>query len=195
MNTFELDLLNFHGGPVELDMVARAEDLDWLLEGAQGDFRIMAGEEFRARLKGSLIGSTVRLTGTIEGKFEFACGRCLEMRPIDLDADVEFVLMSRASWDDTYEKDEETELNAEDLDVSFYTGDLIDLRELIREAVLLELPTYPQCSEERRHECDAAYEANVGKESLEKNAENEIDLRWSALKNIKLGRNGNDNQN
>ncbi|MFU8806559.1 MAG: YceD family protein, partial [Bradymonadaceae bacterium] len=97
------------------------------------------------------------------------------------------VLMSRPSWGETYETVEEIELSAEDLDVSFYEGDLIDLRDLIREAVLLELPVFPNCSEELRDACDAAYQANVGAETLEKNEDNKIDLRWSALKNIKLG--------
>lgn len=195
MNTFELDLLNFHGGPIKLDMSAGADDVHWLLDDAQGDFSLVEDQEFRAQLEGTLIGTTIRLKGVIQGKFQYACGRCLEMRPIDLDAEVEFVLMSRPAWDAAYERNDEIELTEEDLDVSFYKGDLIDLRDLIREAVMLELPVFPSCTEEMRSACDAAYEANIGNEALEEIAENKIDLRWSALKNIKLGKDAKKDKN
>jgi uncharacterized protein len=41
----------------------------------------------------------------------------------------------------------EVELNEEDLDLSFYEGDSVDLTPLIQEELVLALPTRPLCRE------------------------------------------------
>jgi uncharacterized protein len=130
-------------------------------------------------------GSAVRLLGTLRGTFSFACGRCLSEREHEFDESVEFVVLSKAAWEATYEGENEIELDADDLDVSFYEGDTIDLRPLVREAIILELPNYPRCPEELREACDEAYEAYVGGEVLDEQEENSVDLRWGPLKELK----------
>jgi uncharacterized protein len=139
-----------------------------------------------ADLEADLVGTTIRVTGEVDTTVEYECGRCLETRQQPVSIEAEFVLMSRADWDETYEHDDEIELEADDMDVSFYEGEDIDLTPLVREAILLELPTLPRCPDDRKDECDEAYRRNVGDEALEKLEEAAMDQRWAPLKDLKL---------
>lgn len=130
-------------------------------------------------------GSAVRLDGTVHGDFAYTCGRCMSEREHELNANVEFVVLSREAWEATYAEKGEIELDADDLDVSFYEGESIDLAPLVREAIILELPNYPICPDSLREACDEAYEAFVGDEVLDENEENKMDLRWGPLKELK----------
>lgn len=140
----------------------------------------------RAQLEASLTGSTVRVAGPVQAHVEFECGKCLESRQRALDINAEFVLMARSEWEKTYESDDELELNDDDMDVSFYEGEELDLAPLLREAMLLELPAYPRCPPEGKEACDEAYRRNVGGAALDELEEAALDQRWAALKDIKL---------
>lgn len=185
-STFEIDLLHFHGQPQELDFEIPGYDASWLLDDEIHNLKVDPHTTFHAELRAQLIGSTVHIDGFIEGDFQFQCGRCMQWRRVELDENVQFVLMSRPSWQDTYDKEDEFALSEEDLDVSYYDGEIIDLRPLIREAVLLELPTFPVCSQEDKLRCDEAFEKIVGTSTIEENESNSIDLRWSKLRDISL---------
>ncbi len=186
-SNFELDLLDFQGKPLELDFEAEGLSAAWLLDDVDAPLRVDEDETFYAELTAQLLGTTIHLDGHIEGGFYYRCGRCLEWRPFALDESVQFVLMSRPTWDENYGEEDEVVLQEEDLDVSYYEEEIIDLRPLLREAVLLELPTFPVCPDELSEACDTAYERVVGEETLEENEENSIDLRWSKLRDIELG--------
>lgn len=185
---FELDLMHFHGEAMTLRFEVPGEDARWLLESDEEELplRIVEDAPFQAHFKAQLVDSTVYLSGNIAGAFDYRCGRCLQWRRIDLDEEAEFVLMSRHSWEDAYYGKEEIVLEEGDLDISYYDSELIDLRPLLREAVLLELPTFPICSDSYTQACDAAYHEMVGQPTLEENKSNAIDLRWSKLREIKL---------
>ncbi|RAL24689.1 hypothetical protein DL240_00320 [Lujinxingia litoralis] len=184
---FELDLLDFQGEAVELSFKAPIDELGWLAQGLdEAGYRPAEDAEFEVELSAQLIDSTVRLSGTVAGVLVYTCGRCMRERRFELDSSVEFVLMSRASWEEAYGDQEEIVLSADDLDVSFYEGEVIDLRPLIVEAVVLELPSFARCPEEDSQSCDQAFEAHVGQETVETNEANSMDLRWSKLREIKL---------
>ena len=183
---FELDLIDFHGEEVRLDFEEPGSSVSWLVEDVDADVDIDDDEPFSAELTAQLSGTTVHIDGRIQGTFYYRCGRCLEWRQIDLDEPVEFVLMSRDSWEQSYEGQEEIDLEESDLDVSYYEDEIIDLRPLLREAVLLELPSFPVCPESLSEACDTAYERVVGEETLEENEANSVDLRWSKLQEIEL---------
>lgn len=183
---FELDLLDFHGEPLELHFEVPGGEAEWLLADIEAAIKIDTDLPFRAELDAQLVGDTVRIDGQITGAFYYRCGRCLEWRELRLDEDVEFVLMSRASWEASYEGQDEIGLGEEDLNVSFYEDEIIDLRPLLREAVLLELPSFPVCPDELSDACDEAYERLVGDEKLAENEAQSMDLRWSKLRELKL---------
>ncbi len=183
---FELDLLNFHGEEIGLTVEEPGASVKWLVEDVDAELDIDDDAPFKAELTAQLAGTTVHIDGQLTGTFYYRCGRCLEWRQIDLDVDVEFVLMSRDSWDESYEGEEEIALDEQDLDVSYYDDEIIDLRPLLREAVLLELPSFPMCPDSMSEACDTAYERVVGEETIEQNEENSVDLRWSKLKEIDI---------
>lgn len=187
---FELDLLDFHGDPVELDFEIPGSSATWLFDDLDVPLDIDDDLPFRVELSAQLVDTTVHLQGLVTGTFYYRCGRCLEWRQIELDEDVEFVLMSRNSWDEAYEGQDEIVLEEHELDVSYYDEEIIDLRPLIQEAVLLALPSYPICPESLSEACDTAYERTVGEQTLDENEANSMDLRWSKLKEIDLGDEG-----
>jgi uncharacterized protein len=191
---FDIDLLELERGPIEKDIEPGEETLDELFSDIGDDFRVGDASDFGARLRVYKERSTVYVDGVVRADFEYKCGRCLTDRHLEVDKDVDFVLMSEEDWSSTYEDDDEIALEEEDMDVSFYDGDTVDLGPLFREAVLLELPAFPQCPEEKREACDEAYEAKVGDETLEQQEEHKVDLRWWPLKDIELSDGADDEE-
>ena len=183
---FEIDLLDFQGEPLEFDFETPGASAPWLLEEVEAPLKIDDDIAFRAELDATLTGTTVHIDGHIDGTFYYKCGRCLEWREFELDEPVDFVLMSRTSWDESYGGEDEIVLCEADLDVSFYEDEVIDLRPLLREAVLLALPEFPMCPDSLSEACDTAYERVIGEETIEENESNSMDLRWSKLKEIDL---------
>jgi uncharacterized protein len=190
MSAFQIDLQHLEGKSVEKDLQPSPETLEKLFAGIGEDFRLSSPEGFSAHIRAQMSDSTVHVVGEAHGEFTYKCGRCLAERPLEVDADIDFVLMSEAEWSSAYAGKEEIALNAEDLDVSYYSGDTIDIGELIREALLLELPAFPHCPPEAAEECDARYQKRVGAEALDELEENKVDLRWSALKDIEISEDG-----
>lgn len=119
------------------------------------------------------------VAGDINTKAQIECSRCLQ--PIEKLLEIPF----RAVFvtDEFYSQAKETELRGEDLEVAVFAGDRIDLTELAREQILLELPEQIFCRDECKGLCDkCGANRNLVNCSC---AENDIDPRWSALKNLK----------
>ena len=87
-----------------------------------------------------------RLVGTVKTQLELDCSRCLE--PFALLVDRGFDLRFLPSTLVEAEKDEDDEAEVEDDDVSitYYRDEQIDLIELLREQFYLALPMKPLCS-------------------------------------------------
>jgi uncharacterized protein len=183
---FVIDLLELERGPIEKEIRPGQETLEELFSDLGDDFELGEPSGFGADLRVYKERSTVYVDGVVRADFEYRCGRCLTRRHHEVDKHVDFVLMSEEDWSSTYEDDEEIALEEEDMDVSFYEGDTVDLGPLFREAILLELPVFPQCPDELRDRCDEAYEAKVGDDTLEEQEEHKVDLRWWPLKDIEL---------
>lgn len=170
----------------EGDLIERGFDLDAeqvaeLLE--ESGYRGPTG--LRAEIIANRVGTTIRVRGSVAGEIEYECGRCLETRAQVMEVDTHFVLMESSEFESTY-RGEEIELDADDMDVSVYSGDEIDIAPLVREAILLELPTMPRCSDELRAACDEAFERNIGEDAKKELEEAAMDQRWAALKDLKL---------
>jgi uncharacterized protein len=125
-------------------------------------------------------GHDVRLQGEITARAEVDCDRCLKQvtLPIETTFDVAYVPAA------AYVENEAAELQEEDLAVSVYEDGAIDIDELVREQVLLTMPTRALCGEDCRGLCPVC-----GANRNEKPCEcepREIDPRWGALKDIKF---------
>lgn len=165
-----------------LEIEMSPEDQKTLLDDVDFDF----SAPLHATLDIERLGTTFRMHARFETEVEFECGRCVEMKQVPVVCEDDWVFMLRSEFDSKY-AGEEVELLEEDLDVTFYDGDEIDLNEVIREAILLELPTFARC-EDGDPECDAAFERYIGEEGVALQEEGKTDLRWAALKNISLSK-------
>jgi uncharacterized protein len=92
-------------------------------------------------------GPEVDVTGRLTASVPLACGRCLEALPTTVDVDVAVRVVPRPADGDA------RELGADDLDVDFYVGDLLDLAKLIETETTLALPMKPLCREDCRGLC------------------------------------------
>ena len=164
-----------------IDFVVEGEERDALLQDT--DYSLVGPLLVSANVE--RIGTTFRVSAEVKATVAYDCGRCLEHREQLLEINPEWVLMEKKDFVKKYSTQDEFELSAEDLDVSVYEGEEINLSDLLRESVLLELPTYARCPEGST-QCDSDYERNVGSKAIIQNEEASGDLRWSALKDLKL---------
>jgi uncharacterized protein len=91
-----------------------------------------------------------RLAGHVGTTLELACSRCLEPFLMPVDARFDIRLLPAA---EVASHDDEREVAEEDLDMSLYRDDQIDLNELMREQFYLALPMKPLCEAECRGLC------------------------------------------
>jgi uncharacterized protein len=122
----------------------------------------------------------VDVEGVISGEVEAECTRCLQ--PVTHRLDVPF----KAAFvtEENYTSEKEAEVRRDDLDVSIYDGEKIDLTDLVREQILLDLPTQILCREDCKGLCQKCG-ANLNEMVNCNCEENETDPRWAALKNLK----------
>lgn len=121
----------------------------------------------------------IDVEGAIGAKAEIECTRCLQ--PIEKDFEIPFKATFIAPEDLTKEK--EAELRDSDLDVSVYADDKIDLTELVREQIILNLPEQIFCRDDCKGLCAKCGE---NRNLIDcKCEEKEIDPRWSALRELK----------
>lgn len=123
-------------------------------------------------------GYEVRLRGNVTARAEVDCDRCLKAIevPIETEFDLAYIPASK------YVEQETAELQEDDLLVSVYEGDAIDVDEIVREQILLALPARALCREECHGLCPVCgVDRNTNACACE---EKEIDPRWAALKNL-----------
>jgi uncharacterized protein len=121
-------------------------------------------------------GEEVRLRGEIKAEVEILCDRCLAATrmPLEVEFDTGFIPQEAEAV-----KAENVELLPDDLGIAAYEGDAVDLGELVREQILLALPSRHLCREECKGLCQkCGADLNAGQCSCEKS---EVDPRWSAL--------------
>ena len=84
-------------------------------------------------------GQELFFQGHINGSVVGQCARCVEAYEFALEKDFLVVLVPKRERSDGEEIDEE------DLDLSFYQGEQVDLTPLVQEQIILALPTRPLC--------------------------------------------------
>jgi uncharacterized protein len=145
--------------------------------------RLTEAPQINGRLTRS--GHEVRLQGTITARAEVDCDRCLKALSVPVLTDFDVTYVPAADYYDAAS----AELQEEDLGLSVFDGEAIDLDELVREQVLLAMPPRMLCAEECRGLCPVC--------GADKNREEcacevrEIDPRWAGLARLKQdGKNG-----
>jgi uncharacterized protein len=93
------------------------------------------------------LNETVTLRGQVATRVGYACSRCLADNEVPVAVDLHWTYLPAQRFAASTTSEEEVELTSEDLDVSFYDGEEINLAETVREVLLLELGAYPVCAE------------------------------------------------
>jgi uncharacterized protein len=140
--------------------------------------RLVEPPQINGRINRS--GHDVRLRGQIRARAEVDCDRCLKQvtLPIETTFDVTYVPAT------DYVEGETAELQEEDLGLSVYEDETIDVDELVREQILLTMPARALCGEDCKGLCPVCG-ANRNEAACECESQN-TDPRWSALKDIKF---------
>jgi DUF177 domain-containing protein len=96
-----------------------------------------------------LAGNEIRVRGRISGAVEAACDRCLEQTrlPVELEFDLPYRPMEEIA------REEEVEVEEDELTVGFFSGDGVNLADLVREQILLSLPMKILCRPDCRGLC------------------------------------------
>jgi uncharacterized protein len=148
-----------------------------LLHGQVCDFEFPATAEVRVAYYRA--GQELFFQGHIAGGVIGHCARCLEEYTFDLAKDFFIVLVPKADLPG------EVELTGAELDLSFYDSDQVDLSPLVREQIILALPTRPLCREDCKGLC-ATCGANLNTQACSCAARS-VDPRLAVLKTLKVG--------
>jgi uncharacterized protein len=122
----------------------------------------------------------VHVSGRVQARLEVECDRCL--RPVEIPVASRFKLEYVTAAD--YQAQQVDELTEEDLDLSIFDGEVIDIDELVTEEILLAIPDQVLCNENCKGICPVC--------GVDRNAVNcecekaTVDPRWAGLKELKL---------
>lgn len=111
------------------------------------DFRLIAPVELTGEVRKDA--QKVRLTGRVVTTLECDCSRCLEPFPVPVDAKIDVMLLPSSE----NKGGDEQEVAEDDLGVSYYDDDVVDLGALMREQFYLALPMKPLCRDDCRGLC------------------------------------------
>jgi uncharacterized protein len=129
--------------------------------------------------KASRSGHQVRLRGRITARAEVDCDRCLKAVDVPVETSFDVTYVPAADYG---AEPEAAELQEEDLSLSVFDGETIDVDDLVREQVLLALPTRALCGEDCKGLCPVCG-ADRNQDGCNC-ASTEVDPRWAALKNL-----------
>ncbi|HYG79167.1 MAG TPA: DUF177 domain-containing protein [Pyrinomonadaceae bacterium] len=163
----ELDRLQETG-----DRFAHAYEPDELVLDEE-HARLTEPPEVTGRVQAS--GREVRLRGRITARAEVDCDRCLKSVavPVETEFDVTYVP------EEDYGEGGAAELQEEDMSLSVFDGETIDVDELVREQLLLALPSRALCTEECKGLCPVCgADRNAAACGCETE---EVDPRWAGL--------------
>ncbi|WP_437282726.1 DUF177 domain-containing protein [Sorangium sp. So ce375] len=140
--------------------------IDWMNSAlADADVTGRAPGHLSARL--SRTGNEIVVRGRVKAPVATPCARCLAPAALDIDAELSLLLRPAPKADGhghghrrddaarngaaksvaAKVKEPEYEFTSEEADVDTYDGETVELDPFIREAILLEMPNFPLCSE------------------------------------------------
>ena len=129
----------------------------------------------------------MRLTGRVQTLLKLSCDRCLRpyFQSITVDLNERFVLSTMAEqWD----KNPQKELTrAEDFAETLLEGDVLDITDVVYQAVTLAVPSVCNCGSEcpgPAMPAKTSKKASLGKAKDGRKAEAPIDPRWKNLKTL-----------
>jgi len=171
----ELELKKVH-----FDVAFEPGEIDFVDDGD----RLRQASPLQAEGSAELLPHTlgeIRVRGHLAVTMRCDCNRCLE--PADFPIDASFDLFYRPS-EDAGAGEEEVEIDEGEAEIAFYEGGGIELKDVLRENVLLAMPMQRVCRPECQGMCPVCGQnrnlINCGCEAKL------VDDRWSALKKVQV---------
>jgi uncharacterized metal-binding protein YceD (DUF177 family) len=92
-------------------------------------------------------GTEILVHGSARARLIAQCGRCLNGTPVNVSCDLAALYAPRAAGavDHADDTDEDLDVDPDEPDREFYTGDQVEIDDLVRDYLLLELPMQPRC--------------------------------------------------
>ena len=121
----------------------------------------------------------VIVRGSITGEGEVECSRCLQpvQQKVKIDFQANFVTPEHFSLD------KENEVSVSDLDTDVLEGDRIEIKDIVREQILLNVPEQVFCNPDCKGLCP---KCGANRNLIDCKCDlNETDPRWAALKNLR----------
>ncbi len=140
--------------------------------GFWDDVGVTPRAPLQVRLEAQQVGPDVVVRGSIRGRFEQACTRCLE--PVEVELDEELGRLYRAGDVDEAEESEDVLALPRDAE--------LDLSAPIREQVLVSVPQYAYCREDCRGLCPQCG-TNLNESECDCTTD-EMDERWAPLRQL-----------
>ncbi|MBC8029454.1 MAG: DUF177 domain-containing protein [Pyrinomonadaceae bacterium] len=127
-------------------------------------------------------GNRVKVDGKVAAQLQLECDRCLKLIEFPVDSRFKLEYVTR----EDYQAQQAIELTEDELDLSLFDGEVIDLDELVREELLLAVPTHLLCQENCKGVCPTC--------GVDRNTTDcicggdEVDPRWAGLKELVNGK-------
>ena len=171
-----IELVNLEHGRADFAHVYQPDEL------GSFDDRVSLVEPVTANGTVRLVGAEVFVNGHVKTRAAVECDRCLTRVELPVDADFELEYVTGP----TYESSEAADLSDEELSVSVFDGEAIDVDEIVKEQILLAVPTRTLCRPDCKGICpDCGIDKNTGDCACETK---EVDPRWAALRNLTSGK-------
>ncbi len=167
-----IELENLEGGKSEFAHVYQPDDLNPVDERVS----LIAPATFSGKVR--LAGNEVFVNGHVETRAQVECDRCLQ--PVETPVDADFAL--EYITDSEYESSETAELTEAEMAVSVFDGEGIDVDEVVKEQIVLAVPTRMLCREDCKGICpECGADRNTGDCNC---TTDDTDPRWAALKKL-----------
>jgi uncharacterized protein len=167
-----IELENLEGGKGDFAHVYQPDDLNPV------DERVSLTGPATVSGKVRLAGNEVFVNGHVETRAQVECDRCLQSveTPVNSDFELEYITGSE------YESSGTAALTEAELSVSVFDGKAIDVDEIVKEQVLLAVPTRMLCREDCKGICpECGADRNTGDCNC---TTDDTDPRWAALKDL-----------
>ena len=168
-----IDLVTIKNSPYDFNASFSPEELNLESENAE----LNSSAAIEGKLSKRIMQADVE--GEISADVNIECSRCLQL----IEKSLKFPFNASYIAPENLTEAKEVELNESDLEVAPFDGQHIDVKELVREQILLNLPIQVFCSEDCKGLCP---QCGANRNLIDCNCEEkEIDPRWAALKNLK----------
>lgn len=166
-----IDLASVSSEPRPLAADIDGPQIDLEGEGTVIGVAHLEGEAFREGLK-------THLRATVKAEVEIVCSRCTEPVTRLVDTPFEDVFVDAA-----YEpREKDLEVAGSELDEELVESNEIDLADVVREQILLDLPEQVLCKEDCKGLCP---HCGANRNLIDCDCgEKDIDPRWAALKDL-----------